>query len=363
MSLNVDLIYEILKRVDGMTLANVGCASSVFKSVTTEEHIWEELCWSQWPSTRNEEVISLISSLGGFRKFYADCYPMIFTKEMVSAAEWSSVFPEEEEGWQECYDSDDGDLNAASASDFVSIVDVHYRNRAIYSKILWGIPGADDLHGWFFNCPFSINVVSDRAGGDGDLVNISSADGLPPIFSIESERKDGKLWGELSKNIRLSWILVNKRKKQAVNLASWSPLGGQKHWPTDNDFLIRFGSILPAENILPFRVVQCILVMKFRISLDGLEGRSYTLKLTELGMQLEDIEGAHVNGRNSLLILKRAMSCCRTMNYANVSESYHRYLKVRNELQDEKTWNEGLIDTLCALGGISAFAICCFLVI
>jgi hypothetical protein len=91
--------------------------------------------------------------------------------------------------------------------------------------------------------------------------------------------------------------------------------------------------------------------MKCRISDDGVgDGSCTTLKLTELGMQLEDMGGAHVNGRNSLIILKRALSCHRTMNYSNVLESYHQYVKAQNELKDEKMKTESLIDTLCALG-------------
>lgn len=363
MSLNADLICEILKRVDGATLANAGCASSLLRSAAREEHIWEELCSSLWPSTRNAEVKSLISALGGFWKFYTDCFPMVVNRESVSAIHYDMDCSKSEELPSDYCDKE---LHNVSPSDFVSLVDLHYRDKVIYSKILWGIPCADDFHGWFSNCPFSIDVISIFNRGENNEVqaNISSADGLPPITSLERERKDGKLWRELWNNIRLSWILVNRREKQAVNLASWSPLGGQKHWPTDKDFLIRFGTILPAHKILPFGIVQCILVMKCKISDDGVgDGSCTTLNMTELGMQLEDMGGAHVNGRNSLIILKRALSCHRTMNYNNVLESYHQYLKAQNELKDEKLKAEGLIDTLCALGGITAFAICCFLIL
>lgn len=362
MSLNNDLICEILKRVDGATLANAECASSLFRSATREEHAWEELCSSLWPSTRNQEVRSLISVLGGFRKFYTDCFPTVLNAEKVSAIHCNLEFGKSEKLRSEYCEKE---LYSVSPSDFVSLVDVHYRDKAIYSKILWGIPGAADCNGWFSNCPFSIDLLSsfDKGKNGEVLANISLADGLPPITSIERERKYGKLWSDLWNNIRLSWILVNTREKQAFNLSSWSPLGGQKHWPTDKDFLIHFGSILPAHKILPLGVVQGILVMKFRISDHGVgrHGSHTTLKLTELGMRLEDMGGAHVNGRNSLLILRRALSCHRTMNYNNVLASYHQFLKAQSELKDEKMKNESLTDTLCALGGIIAFAISCFL--
>lgn len=144
---------------------------------------------------------------------------------------------------------------------------------------------------------------------------------------------------------------MNRRENQTVNLSSWSPLGGQKHWPTDEDFLLLFGSILPAHKILPFGVVQGTLVMKCRISDDSVGDASHTtLNLTELGIRLEDVDGAHVNGRNSLLVLKRALSCHRTMNYNNVLASYHQFLKAQSQLKVEKMNNEKLINTVCALG-------------
>lgn len=363
MSLNADLICEILKRVDGATLASVECASSLFRFATREEHAWEELCSSMWPSTRNEEVRSLIFALGGFRKFYRDCFPMVLDAERVSTIHCNLGFGKSENSRSEYCDKE---LHGVSPSDFVSLVDLYYRDKAIYSKILWGIPGAADCNGWFSNSPFSIDLLTsfDKGENGEGQVNISLQDGLPQITSLERERKDGKLWSDLWDNIRLSWILVNTKEKQAVNISSWSPLGGQKHWPTEKDFLLLFGSILPAHKILPLGVVQGILAMKCRIPDDDVgEGSDMTLKLTELGMRLEDMEGAHVNGRNSLLILKRALSCHRTMNYNNVLASYQQFLKTQSELKDEKMKNENLIDTLCALGGITAFAIICFLIL
>jgi hypothetical protein len=124
-----------------------------------------------------------------------------------------------EELWSEYCDKE---LHIVSPSDFVSLVHVHYRDKEIYSKILWGIPGVADCNGWFSNCPFSIDLLSsfDKGENRQGQSNISLEDVLPPITSLERERKDGKLWRELWNNITLSWILVNTRENQAVNLSS-----------------------------------------------------------------------------------------------------------------------------------------------
>ena len=81
-----------------------------------------------------------------------------------------------------------------------------------------------------------------------------------------------------------------------------------------------------------------------------------TLKLTGLSMQLEDMRGSHVNGWNSLLVLKEALSCQRSKNYSEVLESCHLYLKAQSELKEEMMRKESWFDGLCIITGIAAFA-------
>ncbi|GMN48773.1 hypothetical protein TIFTF001_017938 [Ficus carica] len=359
-SLSTDLFYDILRRLDGPTLASAACACAAFCSISREERLWENVCSSMWPSTNREDVKNLITSIGGFRKFYADCFPLIINKE-VSEYQWNE-YNEYTEEWTDAeYYGDMDELESVSPSDFVSIVDIRYKGKTICSKVLWGIPNANSFNGWFYNCPFRIDLLTyaarddDDDGDDDGEVILSVSDGLPLIASLERERKDGKLWRELRDGLQLSWIVVNRKIKQAANLASWSALGGQRHWPTDRDFVIRFGSILPAKDILPCQVVECILSMKFRVIHTEGNGVQTTLKLTEVSMQLEDMEGSHVNGRNSLLILKEALSCRRSKNYSEVLESCHLYTKVQSELKEEKMRNESRLDRLCILSGIAAF--------
>ncbi|XP_068660514.1 probable F-box protein At2g36090 [Aristolochia californica] len=365
-SLSSDLFYDILRRLDGATLASAGCACADFHSISREETIWENVCQSLWPSTKREDVRSLISSIGGFRKFYADCFPLIVNKD-VPMVQWDPDLEYFEEWFEAEYYGDHDEHDSVSPSDFVSIVDIRYKDKAIYSKVLWGIPDSDGFHGWFYNCPFRIDLLSYSDGEDDHdaEVTLSVADGLPSITSIEKERKDGKLWRELREGIRLSWIVVNRKMKQCANLASWSPLGGQRHWPTDKDFLIRFGSVLPAKQILPCQAVECIISMKFRVVYtdEAESSGQMRLKLTELSMQLEDMAGAHVNGRNSLLVLKEALSCRRSKNYSEVLESCHLYSKVQSELKEEKMRNESRLDKLCIFCGIAAFLTFCYYIL
>ncbi|CAM8959336.1 unnamed protein product [Rhodiola kirilowii] len=364
-SLSSDLFYDILRKLDGLTLANAACVCSFFSSLSKEEKIWEDICSSLWPSTNREDVKELISTIGGFRKFYADCFPLIVNKD-VPDYQWNDYVEYPEEWTDADYYGDVDECDRVSPSDFVSIIDIMYKDKHIYSGVLSGIPNANGSTGWFYDCPFRIDFLNHATRDDdddddnnnhGDDIAISVSDGLPSISSIDKERKDGFLWSDLRNGIRLSWIVVNKKLKQAANLASWVPLCGHRHWPTDKDFVLRFGSVLPAKDILPCQVAECILIMKFRLLTAEDENSLTTLKLTELSMQLEDMEGSCVNGRNSLLIMKQSLSCQRSKNYNEFLNSCHLYAKVQSKLKEEKMRSESRLDQLCIVSSILAFSI------
>ena len=74
-----------------------------------------------WPSTNREDVKSLISSVGGFRKFYADCFPLIVNKEVVGYQ--PNNYLEYPDNWTEAeYYGDMNESESISPSDFVLTV-------------------------------------------------------------------------------------------------------------------------------------------------------------------------------------------------------------------------------------------------
>ncbi|KAK9725454.1 hypothetical protein RND81_05G144800 [Saponaria officinalis] len=354
--LNNDIFYDILRRLDGVTLAAAACACTAFSSISKEERIWENVCHSLWPSTNRADVKILINSIGGFRKFYADCYPLIVNKHL-ALRPWDSLEELPDEFPELDYYDESKESNSINPSDFVSLVDIRYKNRPFFSKVLWGISDSDFLSRWFYNSPFCIDLLKDvndlESNSESGKFTLSGLDGLPQIQSIDIERKEGILWKELRDGISLSWIIINRKVNQAANVSSWVPLGVQRHWPTNKDFLVRFGSVLPAEDDLHCQAVECILLAKFRMFNDAATG-FVNIELNQVSMQLEDMEGSHVNGRNSLLVLKNAMSCKRSRNYSEALECCNLYNKVRSELKEAKLRSESRTDRLCIVTGIGA---------
>jgi hypothetical protein len=119
--------------------------------------LWENACRSLWPSTRRDDVRNLIVSVGGLRKFYADCFTLILNKD-VPVVQTNETNPFAEEWTESDYYYDDLDeLENSLPSDFVSLIDIWYKDRVLYSKVIWGVPNSDGGNGWFYNCPFRID--------------------------------------------------------------------------------------------------------------------------------------------------------------------------------------------------------------
>ncbi|KAL2652305.1 hypothetical protein R1flu_020433 [Riccia fluitans] len=355
--LNNDIVFEVLKRVDPVTLATVSCASSGIRKVSGDEVLWEKCCNERWPSTKDFEIKALIKEVGGFQKLYGKCYPLIISKEQSLPRDFGDYEMDDSDEW---WDKEDKGGYDFSPSNLVSFVDVVYGEKCIFSKTIHGIPGAEDFLGWFSSCPFRIDLLrSPEEEDERGQAPVLITHGLPSIVSVDRERKDGKFWKALWDNVRVSWIMINKKTKEMANLSSWKPLGGLRHWPCGGDFLIRFGSVLPAR-----RSCLCNIVIKCRLSdSDVGETVNSKLRLTELSMQLEDMGGAHVNGKESLAILHTALGCPRSSLHTDVLTSYHQYLKAQSELKERKTRQEVRLDTAAVVSGIGIFMFICYSII
>ncbi|GLJ25686.1 hypothetical protein SUGI_0492090 [Cryptomeria japonica] len=225
-------------------------------------------------------------------------------------------------------------------------------DKIVYSKILWGIPNASNVEDWFCNRPLRVDFVH-----FWDLENEDSTngDGFPTVVSFDKEMGEDIISGQLMDNFKLSWIVINRRTGEAGNLSSWRPLNVQMY--SDADFLMRFGSLFPAQNILPCKDVKGILSISIRLSDDHGD-----MKISELSIQLEDMMGARVNGRNSLLILERALSCRKSKEHHRIFQSYQKYLSHQRKMKEAMLRKEGVLDTLYILSGIVSFVSFCCLI-
>uniref|UniRef100_A0A0E0KDX5 Uncharacterized protein n=1 Tax=Oryza punctata TaxID=4537 RepID=A0A0E0KDX5_ORYPU len=223
------------------------------------------------------------------------------------------------------------ELENALPSDFASLIDVRYKDQALYSEVIWGIPNSGGATGWFYNCPFRIDLFDhstddENNGSNGGEVLLPITDSALPWLpsSMEQERRDREaVEGAENDGVKLSWIVVNRKLKRAVNLAELAP-SGRAEALADRRRLrppVRLGSSGqggPAA-VPGSRSSASVLLAKFQVTTMASEVTReplpVALALTELSMQVEEMCG------RSLLVLKEALGCCHRSR--NLEESCH----------------------------------------
>ncbi|KAJ8422189.1 LOW QUALITY PROTEIN: hypothetical protein Cgig2_011941 [Carnegiea gigantea] len=110
--LHPDIIrFHILPRLDGCSLAAVGCATPELRSLCSDEGLWSHICHSTWPSTTTPRMRELISTFpNGPRSFFSVAYKLVPT---LSPILYPRTLP----------------------SRLISAVDIFYRGQCIFSKV------------------------------------------------------------------------------------------------------------------------------------------------------------------------------------------------------------------------------------
>lgn len=69
---NVDVLIEILKRVDGRSLGVAGCVCRLWCAITRNDSLWEHLCFRH-ASPPPQAVKTVVVALGGYKRLYMVC--------------------------------------------------------------------------------------------------------------------------------------------------------------------------------------------------------------------------------------------------------------------------------------------------
>lgn len=318
-----DILRKMLDRVDAKTLARVSCVSKRFRSISSEESFWENLCNQRWSSTREPSVKSLISSAGGFKKLYNNCFPFILSN---SESTPSRGF-------------DPTDRENSSPSSFMSIVDVTFNGKPVLSRVVNGIPGAWEPCGPLVDI---LDAATMAHAGHGVSITKQDEHGavltiynkIPEVSSTVQECSDSPFSPvEFCNRMRVSWILINTKTQQMVNLSSWKPLSAVRHRPFSDDFLLRFGSILQTPSVpvhcnITMRCRTCTVVTLSHNEVQGHQvrlGATTAVKVTELSLHLENILGAHIRGGEVMSLLSLAITSDKTVDESKASGVYNNF--------------------------------------
>jgi len=349
-ALNGDVLADIIGRLDGSTLAAAACTCSDLRDIARDQCLWKQLRHSTWPSTALEEANLLLSSspIGSFHKFYANSYPLLLHGKHIKSPELKTH---------------------ATASQFASLVDLYYRKECVLSKVLDGIPQAADGNSrrWYSNCPFKLELLSldydevTRFDNELGYAYIDDDDeerrGPPSISVSEDEKLRHDHCKELEEKLRLSWVLLDKKKGKTVNLSSWKPVLVQSRWPFSADYVIHFGSIvLVDESLLSNKLAMCKIVVGCKLRESG-----GCPKWRELSMHIEHLTGASVGGSKSLMVLNHALDCLRSTNHHEVKQGFRQYEKRKREMMRKNELRETLIEGFCVSIEVAIFVTLCYI--
>ncbi|XP_031106801.1 F-box protein SNE-like [Ipomoea triloba] len=69
---NVDVLIEILKRLDGRSMGAAACVCRLWCAISRNDSLWEHLCFRH-VSPPPEGVRTVVTALGGYRRLYMVC--------------------------------------------------------------------------------------------------------------------------------------------------------------------------------------------------------------------------------------------------------------------------------------------------
>ena len=307
-SLHSDIIRDhILARLDGPALASAACASSQLHALSMDESLWRDICTSMWPSVADSRLHHVISSFpSGHRSFFSDSFPIL---DRVPPQEFDPNCP-------------------SPSSGLISAVDIYYQNKLIFCKV----QETETVSEWFLSSPFLVDLLDPK-------------DSVPTQIRRAAACNDDGAWlTHLEENLTLSWILIDPNRKRAANLSSRIPVRVQRHWLT-GEIQFRFVTVMARGDGSSYgkwwlrspeqEMVQCGIVVTCGGDKEGGE-----MHVREVGMHLQDMEGRHLSGKESMVVLRNAIERGerrkKEREAGETREKYEAYLERRKEMREKK---------------------------
>ncbi|KAI6696471.1 hypothetical protein NL676_016590 [Syzygium grande] len=312
---------HVLTRLDGPALASAACASSQLRSLSSERDLWANMCRSTWPSTSSPLVSRVISTFpDGPRSFFSDSYSYSL---LADAAASPPAAP------------------GRGPSRLISAVDIRYRGDLIFSRAV----ETDADSGWFQCSPFRIDVLDPK-------------DAVRTAIRFPDAEQAGR---ELGEGLRLSWVLIDPAGRRAMDLSSQAPVSVQRHWLTG-------GAARECAVVVTCGGWAGAAAASSSEEEEGEGGGGGGgMQVREVGLQVEDGDGMHLSGRDSLEVLGRAFGGRRRgrreREEGERRRRYDEFERRKRERKERKLRTEGTLDFLFVGFGVLAFALFWLLVL
>lgn len=298
-TLHPDIINShILTLLDGPALASAASSSSELRRLCTQNHLWHKICTSIWPSLNDPLAAALISTFpSGHRSIFSDSYPSpsIHRNRPISS---SSPPP---------------------PAELISAVDLYYKDKPFFSKV----HRTKTHKGWFHSSPLWVDLL------DSDE-NVPTPLKLFPDDDVE--------WlNDLQENLSLSWIMIDPTRKRAANLSSRRPVSARWHW-LSGELEVVYAVAMEEE-------VQCIV----KVTCCGKVGGD--MHVREVSLTMGDMDGRHVIGKESMVILQNAMEGVKRkrVDGEEAKESYEKFCRMKMERRERLMRKAKALDMVAML--------------
>ncbi|CAH8384288.1 unnamed protein product [Eruca vesicaria subsp. sativa] len=206
--------------------------------------------------------------------------------------------------------------------ELISAVDLHYRGKLILSRVV----KTETTTEWFRSSPLRIDLVDEKD-------------------SVETPIKRGR-WTEdtcrdLEEELTLSWIVIDPVGKRAANLSSHRAVSVERSW-LSGEVEAKFATVVGS--------VECVIT----VVTCGEE----VMHVREVSLEVEEVEGTRLNGKDSLVILRSVMEGKRGNGRRREVEAKRRheeFMEKRREVKEKKLRVDLVFDILCVVFGVLGF--------
>ncbi|KAL6982448.1 hypothetical protein U1Q18_044308 [Sarracenia purpurea var. burkii] len=77
---HVDIMLEILKRLDGRSLGAAACVCRLWRSVARNDWVWEHLCFRHVSPPPEPGVRLVVEAMGGYQRLYMVCLRPVLSR-------------------------------------------------------------------------------------------------------------------------------------------------------------------------------------------------------------------------------------------------------------------------------------------
>ncbi|KAK7261191.1 hypothetical protein RIF29_27496 [Crotalaria pallida] len=300
-TLHHDIINShILTKLDGEALASAASSSSELRLLCTQNHLWKTICTATWPSLNDPVAASVISTFpSNHFSIFSDSFPS------PSINHHRPITPSPE---------------------FISAVDIFYQGKPVFSRI----NRTDSRSKWFLSSPLWL-----------DLLEPSEV--VPTRLKLG--RNDDVEWlNHLEENLTLSWIVIDPARKRAANVSSRRAVSARWHW-LSGELEVLYSVVMEEEITCGIKVTCC-----------GKVGGE--MHVREISLTMEDMDGRHVMGEESMVILQRAMESVKRkrVDGKEAKESYEKFCERKRERRERLIKRHKTLDMVAMFVAFCVFA-------